>query len=87
MLLTPRLMVRQLTMDDLEAFHDVWSDPDVTFWGEMRDIDASRAMLEQVLERRLDGLDESGWFGVFGIREMRFVGDVILEPPRGTAIS
>lgn len=80
MMHTMRLIVRQLTMDDLEAFHHVWGDPDVIFWGAMRDLDASRVMLEQRLEQRLDGLKESGWFGVFRRADMQFVGDVVLEP-------
>lgn len=80
MLYTARLIVRRLTMDDLEVFHHVWGDPDVIFWGAMRDLDASRVLLEQRLERRLDGLEESGWFGVFRRADMEFVGDVILEP-------
>lgn len=67
-------------MDDLQAFHDVWSDPEVIFWGEMSDVGASRTMLNSVIERRLDGVDESGWFGVFRSRDMQFVGDVVLEP-------
>ena len=80
MLVTPRLMVRRLTIDDVESFHHVWGDPDVIFWDETRDIDESRSMLERVVERRLDGMDESGWFGVFRVQDMQFVGDVILQP-------
>jgi len=80
MLHTPRLIVRQLSVDDLEAFHQVWGDPDVIFWGAMFDLDSSRIMLEDLLKRRLDGIDESGWFGVFRRADMQFVGDVVLEP-------
>jgi ribosomal-protein-alanine N-acetyltransferase len=80
MLHTTRLIIRQLTMDDLEAFHQIWGDPDVIFWGAMHDLDGSRILLQGLLKRRLDGIDESGWFGVFRRADMQFVGNVVIEP-------
>lgn len=77
---TARLDVRPLTMDDLDAFHALWSDPRVIFWGALDDRDASRRMLTSVLARTIPGLGPSGWFAVVRRDDGAFVGDVVLQP-------
>lgn len=77
---TRRLEMRRLTMDDLDGFHRIWGDPAVIFWGAAEDREASRARLEDVVERRLDGIGDSGWFAVVRRGDGRLVGDVVLQP-------
>lgn len=78
--MTPRLEVRRLTMADLDAFHAIWGDPAVIFWGAAKDREATRARLQDFIGRRLDGIDDSGWFAVVRQRDAQLVGDVVLEP-------
>ncbi len=77
---TPRLEVRRLTMADLDAFHEIWGDPAVIFWGAAKDRDATRARLEDLIGRRLDGIVDSGWFAVVRQADGQLVGDVVLQP-------
>lgn len=79
---TPRLEVRRLTLADLDDFHRIWGDPTVIFWGAAEDREASRARLADFVERRLVGMDDSGWFAVVRRRDGRMIGDVVLEPAR-----
>lgn len=77
---TPRLEVRRLTLTDLDAFHEIWGDPAVIFWGAMKDRAATRARLEEFTGRRLPGILDSGWFAVIRRADGRLVGDLVLEP-------
>lgn len=77
---TERLKVRHLSMGDLAAFHEVWGDPRVIFWGAAPDLDASRKLLRDFVGRGLAGVAESGWFAVVRRYDGHFVGDVVLEP-------
>lgn len=77
---TQRLHIRRLTMDDLEAFHGVWSDPRVIFWGASADLESSRRTLQDLVARRIDGITESGWLAILRAEDGQFVGDVVLEP-------
>lgn len=77
---TARLDVRPLDMDDLHAFHTLWSDPEVIFWGASSDLAASRQMLTRLLARTIPGIWPSGWFAVLRRRDGLFVGDVVLQP-------
>lgn len=76
---TERLEVRRLAMTDLDAFHEIWGDPRVIFWGAAEDLDASRQRLRDFVGRRFRGMVESGWFAVV-TEDGRVVGDVVLEP-------
>jgi [ribosomal protein S5]-alanine N-acetyltransferase len=77
---TERLEVRRLVMSDLADFHEVWGDPRVIFWGATEDLEATRLRLREFTERRLTGIDVSGWFAVVRRDDGRFTGDVVLEP-------
>jgi RimJ/RimL family protein N-acetyltransferase len=76
---TPRLLLRRLTLDDAEAFHYVWGDPRVIWWGAMPDVAATRAFLGKVLQR-VEGDEALGWFAVIHRDERRLIGDVALQP-------
>lgn len=77
---TARLDVRPLDMEDLEAFHTVWGDPDVIFWGASPDLEATRHTLTRLLPRTIPGVTPSGWFAVIDRHDGAFVGDVVLQP-------
>ena len=79
-ILTPRLELRRLTMADLDAFHEIWGDSTVIFWGASQDRDATRARLQDVVERSFEGLADSGWLAVIRQRDGQLVGDVVLQP-------
>jgi RimJ/RimL family protein N-acetyltransferase len=77
---TERLDVRPLKTDDLEAFHRLWSDPEVIFWGASGDLASSERLLSGLLARTLPGITPSGWFAVVRRSDGAFVGDVVLQP-------
>jgi RimJ/RimL family protein N-acetyltransferase len=77
---TERLEVRCLAMTDLHAFHEVWGDPRVIFWGASKDLETTRQLLRELVDRRFDGIVDSGWFAVQRRDDGRLVGDVVLEP-------
>lgn len=77
---TERLEVRRLAMTDLDAFHRIWGNPQVIFWGASEDLEASRQRLRSFVECRFDGIVDSGWFAVVRRDDGRVVGDVVLEP-------
>lgn len=59
-LATPRLLIREFTMDDLDALTEVFADPQVLWWQEAPNTrEQTRASLARTLERyRADGMAE-----------------------------
>lgn len=66
-------------MVDLDGFHQMWGDPTVIFWGASEDRAATEALLRDFIDRRLDGVVDSGWFAVVRDRDSELVGDVVLQ--------
>ena len=61
---TARLRLRPWTLEDAEAFHGIWGDPRVIWWGHTEDLAASRALLADRLGR-LDSMpDGMGWWAI-----------------------
>jgi RimJ/RimL family protein N-acetyltransferase len=56
-LTTARLRLRPWSADELDAFHQVWSDPKTIWWGPSTSLDESRRVLEKVLS-------QSTWWAV-----------------------
>lgn len=77
---THRYRVRPLAADDLEDFHDVWSDPAVIWWGATENLATSRRLLREFLGRRVAGVPGSGWCGIWRRRDGVYMGDVVLQP-------
>jgi ribosomal-protein-alanine N-acetyltransferase len=49
---TERLTLRRFTLQDLEALHRIWADPDAIWWGAHTDLDQTRRLLAiAVIER------------------------------------
>ena len=75
-----RLSMRPWTVDDAPAFHRIWGDPRVIFWGsESKTIDETRERLGRVLARCKEhsGL---GWFAVVSRATGDSIGNVVLQP-------
>ena len=75
-----RLHLRLWRDEDAEAFHRIWGDPEVVFWGPARDVEASRAMLAR-LRARCEGLPSPiGWHAIIDATTGEAVGNVMLQP-------
>lgn len=79
MLHTARLVLRRLTLQDAEAFHTIWGDTEVIWWGAMPDVGATRVFLAKVL-KRVEGDEALGWFAIVHRQTRRLIGDVVLQP-------
>jgi RimJ/RimL family protein N-acetyltransferase len=79
-LATPRLEIRPWAPDEAEAFHDIWGDPEVIFWGAAKDLAASRAAMERVTARCAGQPWPIAWHAVVERSSGSIVGDVLLQP-------
>ncbi len=61
---TERLALRPFTLDDAEAWHAIWGDPEVIWWGASESFEKSRADLAHLLERESGWPDGIGWLAV-----------------------
>jgi len=78
---TERLHLRPFREDDAEAWHAIWGDPDVIWWGPSESLEKSAAGLARLVraerEKWADGL---GWLAVLERGSDEIVGDVLLQP-------
>ena len=77
---TSRLLARPLELSDHEAFHRIWGDPRVIWWGATPDAAASTRKLAEILERGRHLQAGQGWFAVIDKATGLIVGDVVLTP-------
>jgi RimJ/RimL family protein N-acetyltransferase len=77
---TSRLELRPWTPEDLDAFHAIWGDPEVVFWGPAKDRDASRAVMEKVRARCAGRPWPVGWHAIVEREGARIVGNLVLQP-------
>ncbi len=70
-LVTERLQLRPWTTADLDALHQLWSDPTTIWWGAHVSLEQTRELLQQI-ER------EGGWWAVEYAGQV--VGNVFLRP-------
>jgi RimJ/RimL family protein N-acetyltransferase len=82
MLMTPRLALRPWSMDDADAFHAIWGDPEVIWWGAAATFEESRAGLERVLAREAAWPEGVRWFAVMPRDGGEILGDVLLQPAK-----
>ena len=75
-----RLLLRPWLDADAEAFHRIWGDPEVVFWGPSKDLDASRAMLVRVRKRCEGHPPPVAWHAVVEADTGEIVGNVVLQP-------
>lgn len=75
-----RLSMRPWTLADAPAFHRIWGDPRVIFWGsESKTLEETRGALARVIARCEEhpGL---GWFAAVLRETGESVGNVVLQP-------
>jgi len=79
---TARLVLRPwtLTAADAGAFHRIWGNPQVIWWGHAVDADESLRVLERVVRRAEQMPPGLGWFAVVERAGERIVGGVMLQP-------
>ncbi len=80
MLETERLHMRPFTLADVEAFHAIWGDPEVIWWGADETFKQSRAGLQRLLQVQESWAPGLGWFAVTPKESDDVLGDVILQP-------
>lgn len=76
-LTTPRLRLRPWTLDDAPAFHRIWGDPTVIFWGAAETLDKSREVLSVLIEEQSD--DQLGWYAMVERASGDIVGNATLR--------
>ncbi len=74
------LTLRPWTLDDLEAFHAIWGDPQVITWGAAADRAASRAKMEQVIARCAGMRWPVAWHRATERTTGEVVGNICLQP-------
>jgi RimJ/RimL family protein N-acetyltransferase len=77
---TERLRLVPWTEDDVAAFHSIWGDPEVIWWGASRDEAASGAKLREVIARCEASPPALGWRAVVERETGRTAGNVMLQP-------
>jgi RimJ/RimL family protein N-acetyltransferase len=77
-LATERLTLRPWRTDDVDAFHTIWGDPRVIFWGPSKDRDASAVLLRSIVEHHGARGPGLGWWAVLERGEI--VGNMLLKP-------
>jgi len=78
---TTRLELRDWTGEDGPAFHHIWGNPAVIWWGAAAALEESQGFLESAIER--SRMSSWGWCAVSRRGETRIIGNVCLQgaPP------
>jgi len=75
---TRRLVLKPWRSSDGEAFHTIWGDPEVVFWGPTEDLAASKALLGEICKGCAAMPQGCGWFAV-SPRGKAIVGNILLK--------
>lgn len=81
---TARLTLRPWEDGDVDAFHAIWGDPAVIWWGAARDRDESASILAEIVAHhgvRGPGL---GWWALVSNEDRAIVGNALLKPDPST---
>ncbi|MDA1194873.1 MAG: GNAT family N-acetyltransferase [Planctomycetota bacterium] len=79
---TPRLALRPFTEQDVDAWHSIWGDPQVIWWGANETLERSREQLLRLLEHEQAWPAGIGWLAVRRPGADEVIGDVLLQPAR-----
>ena len=72
--------LRPWRLEDLDAFHRIWGDPEVIFWGANADRAASERQLRELLESDSKLPDGQGWTAIAEKATGEIVGSALLKP-------
>lgn len=80
-----RLRMRPWAAADAAAFHAIWGDPRVIFWGDTsRDEEDARARLDRILTRVAGMPAGCGWWAAVAKADEAVAGNVFLQPAKYT---
>jgi len=79
---TERMTLRPWRAGDLEAFHEIWGDPDVIWWGANESIEVTRTMFERLLASHAGWPAGVRWYAMVERTTGAIIGDVLLQPAR-----
>ena len=79
---TERMTLRPWRADDLEAFHAIWGDPEVIWWGANESLDVTRPAFERLVAAHADWPAGVRWYAMLEEGGARILGDVLLQPAR-----
>ena len=77
---TERLHMRPVTLDDGAAFHLIWGDPEVIWWGHRNSIDETREFMRNLTAASPLGRDDIGWWLLLERETGDVIGDAVLQP-------
>ena len=66
-------------MLDLNAFHQLWGDPEVIWWGASSDLSESQKILKSIVHPTLPMPKGCGWFACY-LASGEIAGNVMLQP-------
>ena len=84
MLMTARLNLRKWTLHalDADAWHEIWGDPEVIWWGPNPDRAKSVEQLQEIIER-IEGMDPGlGWWALVDNKTGHICGNVCIQPSK-----
>jgi len=87
MLMTDRLNLRKWTTHamDVDAWHAIWGDPDVIWWGPNPDRAKSQEQLAAIIER-IEGMDPGlGWWALVDKTTGAIQGNVCIQPSKAVS--
>jgi RimJ/RimL family protein N-acetyltransferase len=79
---TKRLALRPFAADEAGAWHSIWGDPEVIWWGANESLDRSREQLESLVAAEAAWPEGVGWLAVRRKGEQDVIGDVLVQPAR-----
>jgi RimJ/RimL family protein N-acetyltransferase len=78
---TERLVLRPVERGEVAAFHSIWGDPEVIWWGAASaSLEASAAALDRLAERIAGMPAGMGWAWLVSKESGEIVGDTVLQP-------
>jgi RimJ/RimL family protein N-acetyltransferase len=78
---TERLLLRLWRRSDAAAFHTIWGDPEVIWWGHTQTLQESAEGLGGAIDKCADLPAGYGWYAVMH-KDQQIIGNVLLQHPR-----
>jgi RimJ/RimL family protein N-acetyltransferase len=79
---TVRLDLRPFAADEADAWHSIWGDPDVIWWGANDSFERSREQIKRLVAAEATWPDGVGWLAVRKRGDDEVIGDVLVQPAK-----